>query len=60
MMELGASPNERQTRRTGRDGLWSGNDAAITWCTDQPIWNNGGDTALLLDPAGRIVAVRRY
>jgi hypothetical protein len=32
----------------------------IPWCTDQPIWNNDGDTALLLDEAGRIVAIRRY
>ncbi len=28
---------------------------ALAWCADGPIWNNGGDTALLLDPAGRIV-----
>jgi len=35
-------------------------ETAIGWCTDQPIWNNGGDTALLLDPVGRIVALYRY
>lgn len=35
-------------------------EGAISWCTGQPIWNNGGDTALLLDPVGRIVAVHRY
>jgi endonuclease YncB( thermonuclease family) len=28
---------------------------ALAWCADGPVWNNGGDTALLLDPAGRIV-----
>ena len=27
----------------------------LAWCADGPVWNNGGDTALLLDPAGRIV-----
>ncbi|HKY49436.1 MAG TPA: lamin tail domain-containing protein [Acidimicrobiia bacterium] len=32
----------------------------IPWCTEQPIWNNEGDTVLLLDQAGRIVAMRRY
>ncbi|MGH8914094.1 MAG: thermonuclease family protein [Acidimicrobiia bacterium] len=25
-----------------------------------PVWNNGGDMALLLDPAGRVVARHRY
>lgn len=32
----------------------------LTWCNDRPVWNNGGDTALLLDPDGRIVDVFRY
>jgi endonuclease YncB( thermonuclease family) len=32
----------------------------LTWCNDRPVWNNGGDTALLLDPAGRIVDLYRY
>lgn len=30
------------------------------WCSEEPVWNNGGDTALLLDTYGRIVAVLRY
>jgi len=29
-------------------------------CSGQPVWNNGGDTALLLDTFGRVVAVFRY
>lgn len=41
-------------------GCGDGDDGTIPWCTEQPIWNNGGDTALLLDEAGRIVAIRRY
>ncbi len=32
----------------------------LTWCNDRPVWNNGGDTALLLDPDGRIVDIFRY
>lgn len=32
----------------------------LTWCNERPVWNNGGDTALLLDPDGRIVDVYRY
>jgi micrococcal nuclease len=30
------------------------------WCVEEPVWNNGGDAAFLLDIYGRIVAVRRY
>jgi endonuclease YncB( thermonuclease family) len=32
----------------------------LTWCNDRPVWNNGGDTALLLDSDGRIVDLLRY
>lgn len=32
----------------------------VTWCNDRPVWNNGGDTALLLDADGRIVDLYRY
>ncbi len=32
----------------------------LAWCTSDPVWNNGGDTALLLDDFGRVVAVERY
>ncbi|HUP17280.1 MAG TPA: lamin tail domain-containing protein [Acidimicrobiia bacterium] len=41
-------------------GCGDGEESTIPWCTDQPIWNNDGDTALLLDEVGRIVAIRRY
>jgi micrococcal nuclease len=30
------------------------------WCSQRPVFNNDGDTALLLDPFGRIVALARY
>jgi endonuclease YncB( thermonuclease family) len=29
---------------------------AIAWCAPQPVWNNDGDSAFLLDGFGRIVA----
>lgn len=32
----------------------------VAWCSDRPIWNNGGDTAILLDSDGRIVDLFRY
>ena len=32
----------------------------LAWCTSDPVWNNDGDTALLLDSFGRVVAVERY
>ncbi len=33
---------------------------AIAWCSEGPIWNNGGDSALLLDPSGRVIDHYRY
>ena len=41
-------------------GCDAGEEATLPWCTEQPVWNNDGDTALLLDQAGRIVDIRRY
>jgi micrococcal nuclease len=32
----------------------------LHWCAPGPVWNNGGDTALLLDPAGNIAARLPY
>ena len=43
---------------TGSCGTSDG--ATLVWCTDQSVWNNTGDAALLLDGAGRIVAFFRY
>lgn len=42
------------------NGCETGDEGTLTWCADQPVWNNGGDTALLLDQVGRIVAIHRY
>ena len=41
-------------------GCQTDDDGTFTWCADQPVWNNEGDTALLLDRVGRIVAFHRY
>lgn len=32
----------------------------VGWCAEGAIWNNGGDSALLLAPSGNIVAHDRY
>lgn len=32
----------------------------LHWCAPGPVWNNGGDTALLLDPAGNVAARLSY
>jgi endonuclease YncB( thermonuclease family) len=34
--------------------------SATSWCSEQPVFNNDGDTALLLDSFGRVVALARY
>jgi micrococcal nuclease len=33
---------------------------ALGWCSDRAVWNNTGDTAFLVDPAGRVVDRLRY
>lgn len=39
-----------------------GNDSARErfWCSDGPVWSNGGDTALLMDGAGNVVDLLIY
>ena len=34
--------------------------SGLGWCAHQAIWNNGGDSALLVSPGGTIVAHVRY
>ncbi|MEX2423908.1 MAG: thermonuclease family protein [Acidimicrobiia bacterium] len=38
----------------------SGCDDPIGWCSSMAIWNNAGDSALLLGPEGTVVAHTRY
>lgn len=32
----------------------------LHWCADGPVWNNGGDSAMILDPVGNVVSWFRY
>lgn len=54
---FGLEPGETVVIRSG-----CGDDAPgeLHWCADGPVWNNGGDMALLLDPAGNVAARLRY
>ncbi len=47
-------PGARLTVSSGCNG------PDLSWCSTGPIWNNGGDTALLVEPGGRIVSVFRH
>lgn len=42
--------------------VWSGCEppTGVGWCSDNPIWNNDGDSALLLSPTGNVVAHARH
>jgi micrococcal nuclease len=51
------APGQQLTVHTGC-GEHSPTD--LYWCSDGPVWNNGGDTALLLDPAGNVAGRLRY
>lgn len=48
----------------GRAAVHSGSGrdrpGVLYWGSDRPIWNNGGDRAFLLDPAGNIAAEYSY
>ena len=43
-----------------RSGCGDDNPGELYWCADGPVWSNGGDMALLLDPAGNVVTRLRY
>ncbi len=43
-----------------RSGCGATADGEYYWCADGAVWNNDGDTALLIDDAGRIVSRLRY
>lgn len=56
-LPLAAVLGDRLVVRTG-----CGDDDATTihWCSDLPVWSNGGDTVLLLDPSGNVAAWKTY
>jgi endonuclease YncB( thermonuclease family) len=37
-------------------GCGSDGDGARYWCSDSAVWSNGGDTVILQDPLGNVVA----
>jgi micrococcal nuclease len=39
-----------------------GSDTAtdVYWCSEIPVWSNGGDTIILQSPSGTVIAVLRY
>ncbi len=39
-----------------------GNDTAtdLHWCAQDPVWSNGGDTAILQSPSGTVMSRQRY
>lgn len=43
-----------------RSGCGSDGPLELYWCADGPVWNNDGDTALLLGPDGSFVSRLRY
>lgn len=49
-------PNETLTVRTGCQA----DDGDLAWCAGQPVWNNGGDTGILMTPRGTVVDVFTY
>ena len=45
---------------TVRSGCGQDDPRDLYWCADGTVWNNSGDTVLLLDPSGAIAARVRY
>lgn len=43
-----------------RSGCGDDTGTEVHWCAAGPVWNNDGDSAFVLDAAGRIVAHRRW
>jgi len=41
-------------------GCGSDDAGDLYWCADGPVWNNGGDSVLLLDPSGNVAGRLRY
>lgn len=43
-----------------RSGCGADSPSELFWCADGTVWNNDGDTALLLGPDGSVVSRLRY
>lgn len=55
-------PNGTELAPGASIAVWTGCEPAsgLGWCSQTPIWNNDGDSALLLSPLGNVVAHARY
>ena len=51
---------EPSARLTVSSGCGTGDESRQFWCADGPVWGNSGDSALLLDADGRVVATYEY
>jgi endonuclease YncB( thermonuclease family) len=54
---VGIMPTQQYTVYTG---CGSDRGFELFWCADGPVWSNGGDTIILLDPAGNVVTHLTY
>jgi endonuclease YncB( thermonuclease family) len=45
---------------TVRSGCGSDGGDTVFWCSDAPVWSNGGDTVILQDRSGNVATSRSY
>lgn len=45
---------------TVRSGCGTDTSDELFWCAETPVWNNSGDTAVLLEPSGAVAERLRY
>lgn len=43
-----------------RTGCGIDGPTEVHWCSDRSVWSNGGDTVIVQDPSGNVVARARY
>lgn len=43
-----------------RTGCGIDDTTTLHWCSDTPVWSNGGDTVILLDTAGNVIDLLAY
>jgi micrococcal nuclease len=55
--ELTLQPGERIRIRSG---CGTSTDTDVYWCAEDPVWSNGGDTAILQDVNGNVVDRSSY
>jgi hypothetical protein len=53
-------PSPRRSSEWRRSSWGTDTATELYWCNNSEVWNNDGDTAVLLDPSGNIVDSRSY